>query len=524
MVAGATDRGAGRTAGRSPVRGLVGGPADGAAGGEPRRQLGGLDSAFLALESSTTHLHVAGLLVLDPGSAGTGFDEVREVVAARLVPVPPFRQRLVPVPLGLQHPWLADDEGFDLDRHVLRAELPPPGGDEALRTLVGELVSRPLARDRPLWELHVVEGLGGGRLALVAKLHHAIVDGVAGAEVLAMLFDPGPGDGQCPGGRPDRGGEAGAGGEPGGRGVGPPDGAAEPVDHLGRVLAALPRQADAVAGAVLATVRGIRALGDRSWSAPAGTPTGDGAHPVPSQPLPFTAPRTSINRAISAHRQVAFTQLPLGDVERVRRAFGGTVNDVVLAVVSGALRRFFHTRGEEVAGPLVAMVPISVRGDGEGAVLGNRVSGTLVSLASDVDDPPARFRAIVEATSVAKDRHRAVGPDLLAYWAEALLPAVTSPVATAVAGLRVFDHLPPLCNVVVSTVPASPTTLSLAGARLVRAHPLGPVVEGVGLNVTALSYEDHLDVGLLACSRLVPDVDVVAAGMGEALDELAPGY
>ena len=490
-------------------------------------RLTGLDGAFLALESPTTHLHIMGVMVFDPTDVpgGLGFRRIRARIAERVALVPPFRMRMLEVPFGLQHPTLVEDPDFDLEYHVRRVSLPDPGGTEELTTLVADLAARPLDRSRPLWEFHVVEGLAGGRFALVSKVHHAIIDGVSGAEVLAAFVDLSPDPTPRPlfGGVPSGRRAPGAPPQPD-DGVVPPhghdDGAGDgdprqaidlpgDLDRLRASLGALPAQFDAVARTVARTVQTARTLASRHRDV-------EGTLP----PAPFQAPQTSINGAISPHRRVAFADLPMADVRRVAAVFGGTTNDIVLAVTAGALRTFFAGRDEEPETSLVALVPVSVRTEAEQGALGNRVSAMLVSLATGVVDPVARLGRIREGMAAAKEQSRAVGPDVYSAWAEAAFPALATRLSRLVTNLRVFDHVAPLFNLVVSNVPGPDVPLYLAGAKLMSLHPIGPIMEGVGVNVTVFSYRDAVHVGIQACWDLVPDVDVLGRAMEEALAEL----
>ncbi len=495
-------------------------------------RLTGLDGAFLALESPTTHLHIMGAMVFDPTGVpgGLGFARIRALVAERVPLVPPFRMRMVEVPFGLQHPTLVDDPEFDLDYHVRRVSLPSPGGRTELTALVADLASRPLDRTRPLWEFHVVEGLEDGCIGLVPKVHHAIIDGVSGVEVLAAFVDlsPDPTPRALVGGsagrrthRPgSRSGAASRGGgaaEPSCSGDdGPtdaggwtPPGLPGDLERIRASLGALPGQLDAVARTVVRTVQTARTLASRNSDV-------EGTLP----PAPFQAPQTSINGAISPHRRVAFADLPLTGIHRVAVVFGGTTNDIVLAATAGALRTFFAGRAEEPETSLVALVPVSVRTEVEQGMLGNRVSAMLVSLATGVADPVARLGRIREGMSAAKAQSRTVGPDVYSAWAEAAFPAVATRLSRLVTNLRVFDHVAPLFNLVVSNVPGPDVPLYLAGARMTSLHPVGPIMEGVGVNVTVFSYLDSVHVGVQACWDLVPDVEVLARAMEEALAEL----
>ncbi len=488
-------------------------------------RLTGLDGAFISLESPTTHLHILGALIFDTeGATGeVDFHRILDLVAERLHLVPPFRKRMVEVPFGLQHAALVDDPDFDLEYHVRRVSLPAPGGQEELTALVADLASRPLDRRRPLWEFHVVEGLEGGRLALVPKVHHAIIDGVSGAEVMAAFFDLSPDPSPRPLFRQGRRERSPAGSEGDGRSGQPdprdakdrrdprwtPDPLPGEVEQWRDVLGSLPGAAEELVRTVSRTVQTLRGLGNRNREV-------QGALP----PAPFEAPRTSINRSISAHRRVAFAELPLADVARVRERLGGTANDVVLTVTSGAMRRFFAGRDEQPDGSLVAMVPVSVRVEEERESLGNRISAVLVSLADGVEEAATRHRYIRDGMASAKQQGQEIGSDLFAGWAQSTFPAVATRLSRLVTNLRLFDHVAPLFNLIVSNVPGPQFPLYLAGARMVAMYPLGPIVEGVGVNITVFSYLDSMYVGVQGCWDLVPDVAVIARGMEESLGEL----
>jgi WS/DGAT/MGAT family acyltransferase len=281
------------------------------------------------------------------------------------------------------------------------------------------------------------------------------------------------------------------------------------VERWREVLGSLPGHADAVVRTVSRSLQAVRNL-NRSGREASG--------PVP--PSPFEAPRTSINRAISPHRRVALAELSLADVRRVRDVLGGTTNEVVLAVTSGALRSFFAARGEQPESSLVGMVPVSVRTEEEDGALGNRVSAMLVSLATTVDDPVARLRRIIEESRSAKEHSRLVDPGVFAGWAQSLVPSVATRLTRLITNLRVFDHVAPLFNLIVSNVPGPDFPLYLAGARMVSMYPLGPIIEGVGMNVTVFSYLDALYVGVQGCRVLMPDIEAMARAMEDSLAEL----
>ena len=315
------------------------------------RALDGMDAAFLSFETPTTPMHVGAVLVMDPPegtrslfSPSTRYAQIRRVIAQRLNLVAPLRQRALRVPFGLHHPVWADDPEFELDDHLTRASLPAPGGASELHAYVATLMSRPLDPDRPLWEMHVVEGLEGDRTALVAKIHHAILDGVSGASVLAAFLDFTPRSrivALPPEWRP-----------------GPLPSSTQMLRHA---ASSLVRQPGEALGTIQAGVEALADLGMHNREL-----TGRGEQPPPGF---FAAPRTSINGAVSNRKRYAGLSVPLEDVKLVGRVFEATVNDVLLACVSGGLRRLLAARGEYPETSLVAMVPVSTRKERQGEEL-----------------------------------------------------------------------------------------------------------------------------------------------------------
>ncbi len=395
------------------------------------RRLVGFDGAFLAVESPTTHLHVTGVLVLDPETAGrpVGYTEIRDQIGRRLHRVPPLRSIVVEVPFGLQHPYMVEDPHFDLDFHVRRTGVPPPGDKAELEAVVAAIVERPLDRRRPLWEFHVIEGLAGGRLAMVSKIHHSIIDGVAGADVLAAFLDMAPN-------RPRwsrrwcRRRNASVEGRPG------------DLSMVRDAIGSLPTMAERAVRAIGKTISTARELGGRNRQATGTLPPGL-----------FDAPHTSINRSISPHRRVSFARVDLGDVKRVKTAFGGTVNDVILTAAAGGMRELFERRGEHLDSSLVAMVPVSIRTEDEHGEFGNRLSAMLVSLASGVADPVARLGLVSDGVEKAKQQHEVLGTDVIDGWVRTLLPAVATRASRPMSNLRLFDKVRPPFNLIVSNVP-----------------------------------------------------------------------
>jgi WS/DGAT/MGAT family acyltransferase len=459
------------------------------------QRLTGLDASFLYLETPSSHMHVAGLMILDPSSVegGVSLERVKEVYGQRLHLAPPFRRRLAEVPFGLHHPlWIADPD-FDIDFHIRATALPSPGTKEQLSTLVGRLSAIPLDRTRPLWEVWVIEGLEDGNVAVLSKVHHAAIDGASGNEMTVALLDLTP---EIAEHEPEE--------------EWAPDRIPTDVELLGYAASSLARQPFRVAKAVGKTAGAALAVRRRNREQP-------NLEPPPS---PFSAPRTSFNTAITPRRSFAFASVPLPLVKAVKNAAGATVNDVVLALCAGTLRSYLDARGEQPDGPLVAMVPVSVRSEDEKDALGNRVSSMFASLATDVDDPVDRLKVIHECMAEVKEQQKAIGADTLGDWAEFAAPALAGRAARLYSRTKMADRHRPLFNVTISNVPGPPFPLYSIGARMVANFPVGPIMEGGGLNITVMSYLDQLDFGLLACPDVLPDVWSLADGLGAALDEL----
>lgn len=458
-------------------------------------QMSGLDASFLYLETPAMHMHVCATIVFDPATVpgGWSFAHTRDVLAERVAGLPQFRRRLASVPLGLHHPVWVDEPGFDLDYHLRRIGCPAPGGTKELAEVTADIAGRKLDRTKPLWEAWVIEGLAGGHHALVLKMHHATIDGVSGANLMMHLFDltPDPAPLESQPWRPE---------------PAPSEttlvryALGEWARHPMRLARVLPQTARAVAG--LVAIRRGRESGG-------------------GMPTPFTAPRLAFNGALTAHRTVALTNVPLADLKAVKNALGCTLNDVVLAVVAGALRQWLQGRGELPAAPLLAIVPVSVHGEPASGPGVNRISSLFTSLATDIDDPVERLRAISETNRNAKEEHNAVGAEMLQGWAEFAAPLTFSLAARIYTGIGLADRHPVVYNLVVSNVPGPPMPLYLAGAEIVGLYPLGPIFEGIGLNVTVLSYRDTVGFGLIACREQMPDLDEVAAAVSGALAELA---
>lgn len=451
-------------------------------------RLSGLDASFLYLESSTQLLHVCGVVMISPETMPERYDfeTLKRGIARRISSMPEFLRTLHTVPLHLDHPVWVIDEDFDIDRHVHRAAVPSPGGPEELAELVGHLAGLPLDRSRPLWEMVVIEGLRDGRVAVFTKMHHATVDGVSGANLISNLCSLEPEAPPLP---------------------------AEPAHHE-----RVPSDVELAARALVSTATKPLELA-KLLLPTAGIVTswiGRG-RAGKAMPAPFTAPRTSFNGTITGHRSAAFADFDLDDVKAVKAAAGATVNDVVLGLVGGALRRYLADRGELPSASLVAMVPVSVHGKSQ-RTGSNKVSGMFTKLHTDVEDPLERIRAIAATNADVKEHHGAIDADTLQDWAQFAAPRTFGMAVRVYSRLRLAERHPVVHNLVVSNVPGPPVPVYFMGARIDALYPLGPVFHGAGLNITVMSNNGRMNVGVLACRELVPTVRELAALIPSELD------
>jgi diacylglycerol O-acyltransferase / wax synthase len=458
------------------------------------KRLAGIDATFLYAETPSMHMHVTGVILLDPSTMPGGYsaDTVKQMISSRMHLLPPFRERVMTVPFQLAHPLLIEDPDFDIDNHVFRVGVPAPGSIHELAELVGNIASRPLDRSKPLWEMWVAEGLEHGYVALIAKMHHCVIDGVSGADLMVHLFDL----------------------EPNAK-VEPPDHEWEPERK--------PSDLELVAHSLESRVRHARQV------LPTIARTGRSALQLvrlvrrkdgPSATLPLTAPRTRFSGSITPHRAIAFGKASLDDFKLIKRVYGTTVNDVVLAACAGAVRQWLIAHDDLPDKPLVASVPVSVRGEEHQGTAGNQISAMFVGLPVQVEDPIERLLRIQEDTRAAKEVHGAIGADSLQNWAEFAAPAVFALAARFYSGRKLADRHPVVHNLVISNVPGPPVPLYSAGARVIAVYPLGPILEGAGLNLTVLSNMGSVDFGAIACREMVPDLWDIATGFTESVDEL----
>jgi diacylglycerol O-acyltransferase / wax synthase len=475
------------------------------------RQLTSLDAQFLGIESARVYGHVGGFAAYDPSTAPGGKLELKDLcrlVSERLHMLPPFRWRLVEVPLGLDLPYWVEDPDFDIDFHIRESAVPPPGNDRQVAETVARIYARPLDRGHPLWELYLIHGLESGHVALLTKIHHSVVDGVSGNEILTMLLDS----------------------SPEGREIDPPKGnrsgerVPSDLEMLTRGMLGLPRQ----------PLRMLR-------SAPSAVPhllDLPGANAFPAVPtlsrvaqrllgsgdpqlLEISSarpPRTCFNAPVSSHRSFAFGSLSLDAVKAIKNKLGITVNDVVVALCTSALRSWLLDRDELPDDPLVAFVPVSVRTEDERSSYGNRISAMIVPIPTDEPHPRKRLLRTHDVLKAAKDHHQALPANLLTDATAFIPPAVAARAARTT--VQLLGRTRPPVNLVISNVPGPRAPLYCAGAQLQANFPVSVVVDGVGLNITVMSYRDHLDFGIVADRDQIPDAWPLMERTATALDEL----
>jgi diacylglycerol O-acyltransferase / wax synthase len=451
-------------------------------------RLSAVDASFLAQEKQSSHMHVGAVVIFDGPPPGR--DEFLAHLDARLQRVPRYRQKLAFPPLEAGRPFWIDDPNFNLDYHVRHTALPKPGSEDQLRELAGRIFSQRLDRSKPLWENWIVQGLEGGRFALISKTHHALVDGVSGVDIATVLFDMSPvpaeteaGDGWTPAPEPSdvelvAEGVVGL--------------AKTPFSLAGRAIGALQRP-----GETLERVReAAEGLGEVVWA---------GMNPAPDVPL---------NVEIGSHRRVRWVQSRLADFKEIKNTLGGTVNDAVLAVVAGALRRWLHDRGVRTEGvELRALVPVSIRSDDERGSLGNRIAAMRGPLPVYVDDPVERLQVVREGMGELKESKQALGAEVIAALNDFAPPTLLAQASRLNFSTRLF-------NLIVTNVPGPQFPLYLLGREMQEIVPVAFLPEHHALAVAIMSYNGKIDFGLLADYDAMPDIDAFAAHLEESLAEL----
>jgi diacylglycerol O-acyltransferase len=480
------------------------------------RQLTSLDSQFLALETRRQTGHVASVAILDPSTTPSGtiaIADIEALITERLPLLPPLRWRLLEVPLGLDYPYWIDDDDFDLHFHVRELGLAAPGTDEQLAEQVARIVSRPLDRARPLWELYLISGLESGHVALLSKIHHAVIDGMSGAEILGLLLDLTPEMRTVQPTGPWGDNEA----VPGELGM-LLRGIAGAARYPLRALSALPSALPNLEETQFKAIPGLAALGRLAKSAQYAITRQEGS----VERTALDAPKTSFNGRVSAHRRFTFGQLSLDDVKAVKNAHGCTVNDVIVSICAGAVRRWLIAHDELPDEPLVAQIPVSVRTEEQVGTYGNRIMLMAAPLHTEIADPVERLRRTHESLGDMKQRHRALPASLLADANHFIPPAVFSRAARLTFGIATSRPGRPVWNLVISNVPGPQFPLYCAGAKLVANYPVSVITHGMGLNITVMSYDGHLDFGIVADREQMPDVALLMGWLREELEQLLP--
>jgi WS/DGAT/MGAT family acyltransferase len=452
-------------------------------------RLSSVDASFLTNESSTSHMHVGAVLIFE--GPPPRYDDLVAHVRSRLSLVPRFRQKLAVPPLETGRPFWADDPRFNLTYHVRHTALPAPGSEDELRRLAGRLFSQQLDQSKPLWELWLVQGLERNRFALISKTHHAMVDGVSGVDISTVLFDlkpvpePAPAEDDWV-----------------------PAPAPSPVDLAARGLTAAATLPLKLVGRLASAVQhpeatakraaeAVEALGEVAWAL---------ADPAPDVPL---------NVEIGPHRRFTWTRSELQEFKRIKDALGGTVNDVVLAVVTGAMRKWLERRGVRTEGlELRALVPVSIRAEDERGQLGNRIAAVRGPLPVYIEDPVRRLEIVREAMEGVKQSKQALGAEVISRFNDFAPPTLLAQASRINFSTRLF-------NLIVTNVPGPQIPLYVLGRELEDVFPVAFLPQNHALAIAIMSYNGRVNFGLLADYDAMGDVEEIAEGIGEAIEELS---
>jgi WS/DGAT/MGAT family acyltransferase len=448
-------------------------------------RLTGLDASFLHLEDGASHMHVAGVMIFE--GSPPPYDELLEAIERRLGLVPRYRQRLAFVPLGQGRPRWVDDPHLNLRYHVRSTALPAPGSEQQLKDLAGRVFAQQLDRDKPLWEIWLVD-----RFAMLSKTHHALVDGISGVDIMSVLFDTSP--------------EPAAPADTGERWL--PRPLPSSAQLLGEALMERATIPGELVRSVRAVFRGPRMVleGLRDAAVGVGAMAWAGLNPAP--PTPY-------NKAIGPHRRYTWVRANLADLKAIKNELGGTVNDVVLATVAGALGKHLRRRGQSTDGlELKAMVPVSVRADVERGALGNRVAAMMAPLPVWCQDPVARLDIVREELKGLKSGGQAVGAQVLTELSGFAPATVMGQASRVMARQRFF-------NVVITNVPGPQIPLYLAGKRMIDTFPMVPLAKNQALGIALLSYAGRINFGLVGDYDLLWDLDDFADDVQDSLAELA---
>ena len=451
-------------------------------------RMSGLDAAFLYLERTGQLLHVAGIYTVE---GRLGFEQLMRDLDARLHLIPRYTQRVVPVPLNLAHPTWEPDPAFDIHHHVLSHALKPPGDDAQLAKLAARIFAQPLDRTRPLWEVHLIDGYRGDRSVLVCKVHHCMIDGVSGVQLLNVMFDPSPKPAAVP----------------------PPEGVLE-APPLPSSSTRLIRGARHTVMGGLRTAGGLVNLLRQPRRAVAELGVATESMMEIGRLLFATKPSTPFNGHVGVLRQLAWTSFSLNEVKAIKNRLGGTVNDVILATITAALRAYLLGHGHRPDRmELRAMVPVNVRTPNEHLKLGNRVSMMMAPLPIGILDPVERLHQVRTAMVLLKESGQAGRMNHMIEMIDVLPPTLQRVVA------QLQMAAAPI-NTICTNVPGPPVSIYVQGKRLETLVPLVPLAQGVGLAFAILSYADTLTIGITADAALVPDCEQFSDLLQTGLEEL----
>jgi diacylglycerol O-acyltransferase / wax synthase len=452
-------------------------------------RLTAVDASFLAQEGPASHMHIGGIVVCE--GPAPGYEEMLDHIRGRLHLVPRYRQKLAQPPLETGRPLWVDDPNFNLEYHVRQTALPAPGDEGQLMQLVARIMSQQLDRSKPLWEMWIIEGLDDGGFALISKTHHALIDGISGVDLATVMFDLSPVPADVP--HPDEPWQ-------------PHDVPTGTELVAGGALGAARAAAAGLAGAVSlirnpgATLRALseasQGLGEVAWA---------GLNPAPETPL---------NVEIGPHRRYRVVRNQLTDFKEVKNALGGTVNDVVLTVVTGALRDWLHSRGVRTEGlELRALVPVSTRSTDERGAMGNRITVMRGPLPVYIADPIARLRAVRAAMDGLKESKQAVGAEVLTGVQSFAPPTILAQASRLNFSTRLF-------NLIVTNVPGPQLPLYVRGREMHDVFPVAFLPRGHSLAIAIMSYNGQMNFGLLGDYDALPDLDRIADGIEASLAEL----
>ena len=457
--------------------------------------ISGMDATFLYGETPTSPMHVGSVAVIE---GSLEFDAFKKIIHSRIHLIPKLRKRLVMVPFSIDYPYWVDDPHFDIDLHIHHIALPEPGSWKELRAIASKIFSEPLDRNRPLWSFTFVEGLNGipqvpkGSVALISKVHHVAIDGMAGASLLSLIFDFTNEVKEIPDPKPWK--------------------PAPIPNELAMMLKSSISFAKRplkfpklITNAVTATIKSGMLTRAQKLRLPT---------------APFTAPHTPLNGIISARRKWNSALFPLERIKALKNSMGTTLNDVVLAICAGALRKYLNEKGKLPVQPLVAMVPISTRKKDDKKNSGNQLSSMLIQLATNVGDPLERLETIHENIQRGKAYQNAVGAKTLANMAEAVPFGIANQAAQLYSRYHLAKLHKPVFNVTITNVPGPQFPLYLNGHKLLSIKGMAPIIDGMGLIITVLSYNGLLTISSTSDAKTMPDIDQFSRYIRDAVEEL----